>query len=400
MPEKLKKGWTRVAFGDVVRQVRDHVDPEKTVLERYVAGEHMDSDDLKIRRWGLIGDGYLGPAFHMRFKPGHVLYGSRRTYLRKVAVADFEGITANTTFVIEPKDTTVLLPELLPYIMQTESFHAHSIKQSKGSVNPYINFSDLTWYEFRLPPLEEQRRIVEVLGALETAIDSSVTCGASIEAVLLSAAADLLHIRGLCLVGYRANTPLSAGWRWAEGREVFAAMSGNGEPVVDEHGDALFLKVADFNRNDDELTLTAAESRFHVGENPRVRLFAPGTVVFPKRGATIFLNKAGVLGAPAALDPNLMGLVPRAGMIRPEFLYWVVKSIGLWHFADTTSLPQLNHKHLNPLRLPLPPMEEQGGIVAQLGSLRSASGTFCVRRSALRSMKSELIEHELGLEAQ
>jgi type I restriction enzyme S subunit len=65
----------------------------------------------------------------MRFRPGHVLYGSRRTYLRKVAVADFEGITANTTFVIEPKDTKVLMPELLPFLMQTESFHEHSVRQ-------------------------------------------------------------------------------------------------------------------------------------------------------------------------------------------------------------------------------------------------------------------------------
>jgi hypothetical protein len=114
MPEAApEKDWTRVAFGDVVRQVRDRVDPDESGLERYVAGEHMDTDDLRIRRWGQIGDGYLGPAFHMRFKPGHVLYGSRRTYLRKVAVADFEGITANTTFVIESKDPTVLLPELL-----------------------------------------------------------------------------------------------------------------------------------------------------------------------------------------------------------------------------------------------------------------------------------------------
>src|SRR2546429_1368071 len=169
-----KNGWTRVAFGDVVRQVKDHVDPEETELERYIAGEHMDSDDLRIRRWGLIGDGYLGPAFHMRFKPGHVLYGSRRTYLRKVAVAEFEGITANTTFVIEPKNPDVLLPDLLPFIMQTESFHEHSIKQSKGSVNPYVNFSDLTWYEFALPPPEEQRDIVNLLNPSAQLVDHCV----------------------------------------------------------------------------------------------------------------------------------------------------------------------------------------------------------------------------------
>src|SRR6266550_4729041 len=176
MPESASKSaWTRVTFGDLVRQVRDRVDPEDTDLERYVAGEHMDTDDLRIRRWGFIGDGYLGPAFHMRFKPGHVLYGSRRTYLRKVAVADFEGITANTTFVIESKNPKALLPDLLPFIMQTESFHEHSIKQSKGSVNPYINFSDLTWYEFALPPLEEQRRIAAIISAATVTTESALS---------------------------------------------------------------------------------------------------------------------------------------------------------------------------------------------------------------------------------
>ncbi|KQN32005.1 hypothetical protein ASF00_04430 [Sphingomonas sp. Leaf34] len=154
-----------MAFGDVVRKVNDKVDPWDSGLERYIAGEHMDTDDLRIRRWGLIGDDYLGPAFHMRFRPGHVLYGSRRTYLRKVALADFEGITANTTFVLETKDPARLMPELLPFLMQTETFHSYSIKHSKGSVNPYINFSDLEAFEFPLPPIQEQARLVEALAA-------------------------------------------------------------------------------------------------------------------------------------------------------------------------------------------------------------------------------------------
>lgn len=140
MAEKqLKPGWQRVKFGDVVRQCKDKVDPETAGIDRYVAGEHMDTDDLRIRRWGEIGSGYLGPAFHMRFRPGQVLYGSRRTYLRKVAVASFEGVCANTTFVVEPKNPDVLLPAFLPFLMQTEAFHAFSVTNSRGSVNPQGN---------------------------------------------------------------------------------------------------------------------------------------------------------------------------------------------------------------------------------------------------------------------
>lgn len=164
--ESQKSGWRQVKFGDVVRQCKVRVDPETSGLERYIAGDHMDTDDLRLRRWGEIGSGYLGPAFHIRFKPGQVLYGSRRTYLRKVAVADFEGICANTTFVLEPKNHE-LLPEFLPFLMQTEAFNAFSVKNSKGSVNPYINFSDLERFEFALPPLGEQSKIAFQLSSAD-----------------------------------------------------------------------------------------------------------------------------------------------------------------------------------------------------------------------------------------
>jgi type I restriction enzyme S subunit len=180
--------WKRVRFGDVVRQIKTTVNPETSGLERYVAGEHMDSDELRITRWGTVGDGYLGPAFHRAFKAGQVLYGSRRTYLRKVAHADFDGICANTTFVAESSDPTVLLPELLPFVMTTETFHAHSIAQSKGSVNPYVNWSDLAWYEFDLPPLHDQRRLADLLWAAEgtlRATQMSLSLGHKVEVKLL-----------------------------------------------------------------------------------------------------------------------------------------------------------------------------------------------------------------------
>jgi type I restriction enzyme S subunit len=162
-----RSGWRLVPFGEVVRQVKKDVDPNNGGLDRYVAGEHIDTDDLRIRRWGTVGDGYLGPAFHRKFVKGQVLYCSRRTYLRKVAVADFDGICANTTFVLEPK-TPDLLSEFLPVIMQSERFTDHSVKQSKGSVNPYINFKDIAWYEFHLPPTDEQHRIAMIWGAALT----------------------------------------------------------------------------------------------------------------------------------------------------------------------------------------------------------------------------------------
>jgi len=162
-----KSTWTRVTFGDVAQASKEKVDPSLGGVERYIAGEHMGTDELKIHSWGEVGDGYLGPAFHRRFHPGQVLYGSRRTYLRKVAVAEFEGVCANTTFVVETKDSSVLLQAFLPFVMSSESFHAFAIQESKGSVNPYINWSDIARFQFSLPPLNEQRRLSDLLWSFE-----------------------------------------------------------------------------------------------------------------------------------------------------------------------------------------------------------------------------------------
>lgn len=154
-----------VKFGNVVNDVKVNVDRNNNPYEYYIAGDHMNSEDLTLRRKGKFATDDVGPAFIRIFKPGQVLYGSRRTYLKKVAVADFEGITANTTFVLETKNKKVLSQQLLPFIMLTEGFTNWSIKKSKGSTNPYILFSDLAEYEFDLPPIEEQERLAKLLWA-------------------------------------------------------------------------------------------------------------------------------------------------------------------------------------------------------------------------------------------
>ncbi|WP_367866582.1 restriction endonuclease subunit S [Pedobacter sp. WC2423] len=165
-----KAKWTKVKFGTVAIQQKKSVDREKTDLTFYVKGEHMGSQDLHLREWGELKDEYLGPAFIRYFEKDDILYGSRRTYLRKVVIAPFEGITSNTTLVIKANEK-IIDKLFLPFVMMSEGFTDHSIKNSKGSVNPYINWKDLANYEFLLPPKEEQRRLAELLWTLDEVIE-------------------------------------------------------------------------------------------------------------------------------------------------------------------------------------------------------------------------------------
>ena len=165
-----KTGWKKCRFGEVAIQTKGVVDIDNTDLTRYVAGEHMISEDIHLRKWGNVGDGYLGPAFIRRFSKGDILYGSRRTYLKKVALADFNGITANTTFVIKANEE-LIEPILLVHLMLSDKFTEYSVQNSRGSVNPYINWKDIADYEFLLPPKAEQKRLAELLWTADEVVE-------------------------------------------------------------------------------------------------------------------------------------------------------------------------------------------------------------------------------------
>jgi len=159
---------SRTRFGDIVHLNTSRIaDPVAAGIERFVGLEHITPENLHIRNWGLVADGI---TFTNHFKPGQVLFGKRRAYQRKVAVADFEGVCSSDIYVFESKDPNVLLPELLPFICQSEGFYDYAIKTSAGSLSPRTNWSHLANYEFPLPPLDEQCRIADLLWAADDAI--------------------------------------------------------------------------------------------------------------------------------------------------------------------------------------------------------------------------------------
>ena len=361
----LRKGWTRVAFGDVVRQVQDRVDPDESGLDRFVAGEHMDSDDLRIRRWGTIGAGYLGPAFHMRFRPGQILYGSRRTYLRKVAVPDFEGITANTTFVIESKNSEVLLPAFLPFIMRADSFHEHSKKQSKGSVNPYVNFSDLAWYQFPLPPLGEQRRIARLMLSFQQAIESFRSASNAGQLLLISSAAKVLRQDALMTLCSNEPVCIPAGWRISTFTEVSERITyGFTNPMPTTEDGPWMVTAADVRDGQIDYSTARHTSQQAFDEDL--------TEKSRTKVGDVLLTKDGTLGRVAIVDrvnlcinQSVAVLRPNA-QILPDFLAWVLRAPlmqrRLMLDVGGSAVKHIYITKVGSTRFLLPPIERQHEI--------------------------------------
>ena len=163
LPLFNRKNWLRVRFDDVVENLNETCDPAEAGLERVVAMEHLEPGSLHIRAWGNVAD---GTTFTRRCRPGQVLFGKRRAYQRKVAVAEFDAVVSGDIYVLAPKGDR-LLPELLPFLCLSERFFQHAVGTSAGSLSPRTNWSSLASFEFDLPPLDQQRRIAEILWAMD-----------------------------------------------------------------------------------------------------------------------------------------------------------------------------------------------------------------------------------------
>lgn len=159
-----KSTWKRVSFGDVIENVTDRVDdPSKAGVDRYVGLEHLDPGLMTVQRWDTPDK---VEAQKLRFQPGDVIFGRRRAYQKKVALAEFEGICSAHALVLRARPDYVD-PDFLPVFLSSDYFLERAIEISVGSLSPTVNWRDLKVQEFDVPPLDEQKRLADLVWAVE-----------------------------------------------------------------------------------------------------------------------------------------------------------------------------------------------------------------------------------------
>ena len=134
----------------------------------YLGLEHLDSGSLKVTRFGS-DVAPIGEKLVMR--KGDVLFGKRRAYQKKVAIAPFDGIFSAHGMVLRP-NVEVIDPDFFPLFISSDYFLDAAIKISVGSLSPTINWRDLKILEFELPDLETQRKLAAVLWSINDTMES------------------------------------------------------------------------------------------------------------------------------------------------------------------------------------------------------------------------------------
>ncbi len=162
-----KSDWVTVKFGDIVYEPKESVkDPIAEGIEHVVGLEHIDSEDIHLRRSAGIEE---STTFTKRFRKGDVLFGRRRAYLKKAAKAEFDGICSGDITVMRANEE-LLLPELLPFIVNNDKFFDYAIEHSAGGLSPRVKFKDLADYKVLLPSTKHQNELAELLYALNNLI--------------------------------------------------------------------------------------------------------------------------------------------------------------------------------------------------------------------------------------
>lgn len=162
-----KTHWKKYRFDEMVQNIAERVEPSQTDLDVYVGLEHIDPDCLHLSRHGHPSD---VEGTKLRFYKGDIIFGRRRAYQRKTALATTDGICSAHAMVVRAKED-VVDPMFLPFLFHSKSFIDTAITISVGGLSPTINWKDIAKQEFLLPPKAEQKRLAELLWAADEVVE-------------------------------------------------------------------------------------------------------------------------------------------------------------------------------------------------------------------------------------
>ncbi|MCX6064144.1 MAG: restriction endonuclease subunit S [Chloroflexi bacterium] len=387
-PSSFPMTFTR--FADVITLPSTRTaDPLAAGIERFVGLEHIEPENLHIRSWGLVAE---GTTFTNTFQRGQVLFGKRRAYQRKVAVAEFDGVCSSDIYVFESKDPQVLLPELLPFILQSEGFYEYAVKTSAGSLSPRTNWTHLANYEFPLLPVDEQRRIADLLWAADDAIVEYQNVLSTLENLESSLVAK--------------HTQPNDDWPKKQIREFADVAYGL---TVDSTRRNLatekpYLRVANVWRNSfdfSEIKNIGADDR----DEKRYRLLVNDVLVVEGHANVDEIGRAalweGQLEGCLHQNHILRIRVRNDKEIQPKFLLTFINSPTGKNYMksrakSTSGLNTINSTVLNTMEVPIPSYEEQEEIMKMIGEVENAKAVTKVHLENSFALKKQLLATSLG----
>jgi type I restriction enzyme M protein len=345
--------WPSVPVGDVFRK------SEQTVLPESLDGPvtYLGLENITQNTGGIEGDVVAEKPAEIRslknvFKPRDILYGKLRPNLNKVWLADRRGICSTDIFVIEAIDG-MADPALYAYLFRSGRFNDAVMGQLKGAQLPRIGWSSFVEIRIPLPPLDVQKELVAEIEGCQQVING--------------ARAVLDH--------YRFHIPIHPDWPIVRLGEVIESKPKNGYSgsPVDRPTNLKVLSLSATTSGEMDLSkFKFLDEDIPIDSPCRCRRGD----IYLQRG-----NTKELVGTAAIFDsddedyiyPDLMIRV-RAdeAKIRSHYLLTVLKSAPVREYVTSNavgaagSMPKINQAIVESIPIPLPPLNTQQAIVAEI----------------------------------
>ncbi|MDA8980013.1 restriction endonuclease subunit S [Chitinophagales bacterium] len=311
-----KQEWKEVKYGQVVNHIEiNERDPDKRAEAKYVSVEHLKTLNLKIQ--GIAPE--EKHTFSRTFKKGQILFAKRRAYQKKVAVADFDGICSPHLWALETNGD--LLQELLPFVMQKDSFYEYVNANSAGTMSTYLKWPALSSYKFLLPPKEEQQKILSVFSNLENQIvkteEQSETYRNLRKKMINSLKRESKSFGKLDFEKSYSNVSVGEVSQEYSQRIDNPSKSPINEFIGLENFQSGELLIRDFGST--EMLVSA------------MKLCNKGDVLFARRNA--YLKRTSMVEKDAVCSGDVIVIKPDTKHIRPLFLTLVLNTDTFWSYA-------------------------------------------------------------------
>jgi type I restriction enzyme S subunit len=331
-------------FDEIAKNITMKKKPTEADKDTYLGLEHLDAGSLSVTRFGSevapIGEKLL-------MKKGDVLFGKRRAYQKKVAIAPFDGIFSAHGMVLRPKEN-IVDKNFFPLFISSDYFLDAAIKISVGSLSPTINWSTLKELEFELPDLVEQKRIAEVLWAAIEAEKAYKN--------LLSLTDELVKSQFVEMFGDLAAN--DKGWdvkHFAEFAKIDATMT----TEYEKYADYPHIGIDSIESVSGELKgyRTVKQDGVKSGKY----IFTSAHIIYSKIRPN--LNKVALPTFDGLCSADAYPILNNSDICDRVFLTYVLRSelflTYILPFSYRTNFPKVNREQISGFKMPLPPLPLQ-----------------------------------------
>ena len=356
----------------------------------YIGLEHLIPGTFDIPEWGSevapVGEKLL-------MKKGDVLFGRRRAYQRKVGIAPFDGIFSAHGMVLLPRPE-VVDEKYFPFFISSDQFMNEAVRISVGSLSPTINWRTLKNCEFDLPPLDEQKKLAELLWAANDLKESYKKAITATDEMLKAKFREMFGECG----GQGAEGDRSVSkWPLVRISEVATDVRYGTSKPGDKDGAYAYLRMNNLT-DDGGLDLTDLKRITLSGEDFNKCVVRRGDILFNRTNTKELVGKTAYYD----LDDDMViaGYIIRVRVDRdkidPRYLWKLMNTVELKtklrHMAKgAIHQANINAQELQSIEIPLPPLSLQREFVAIADKAESAKANLKKSIAAIETLIKGLL---------